>query len=476
MNRDASFIYPDEIKHRKLGSLFNFFLPPLSLAIWPLLGWRTIPLLLVFLVSSVARVPETIYYTLLKNNYYNDIEKELPYFVLHMLVASSSSLSIEEAFKKIASINFFKLMKREALKLTALTRTGRSLEEALEILAGQSLSRDYSRFLRGLVTVMSTSNEVPKYAYDFLKDTLRSLEEKWKGYWSGVSNIVEISMLIGVAVITLTFVSAVMAQSMVSFLSKIMAAVALITGFVLYVSASAMKPLVEYGIEMKTGVWGFVMLVLLPALIMVFEKIGLEAHHIIIALASAMILSSIPIVTKKHRIREREKEILEKFKELVELERIGYSVSTAVEKIGYKDALEAYLDAGGRGFRIMFIDSMINLVWELGGGARQLFDTINYFVGELLWFEKSGRMNSLFSTVLSVILPSIMYYFSKSTLIRIGTPLHNVSSIDSVLLPFSAIAFSTNLIIGLLYDNTVSLWRAGISLLLLGLAGIISPL
>jgi uncharacterized membrane protein YqaE (UPF0057 family) len=100
-------------------------------------------------------------------------------------------------------------------------------------------------------------------------------------------------------------------------------------------------------------------------------------------------------------------------------------------------------------------------------------DTIDYFVKEISWIEKVGKNSMAFMVVLAILLPPVLFYFGAASAVKIISS-NNVFStriINSLFLPFLAVTLSTNIVISLLFDEELTMWRPGLSILLMGLAG-----
>ncbi len=473
-----SFLYPQHEKHYRLGVMLNYLPIIIVLILSCPTGTIILPIVIAVTILGILRIPERTYYNILRKDYYSEIEKELPYFIIHVLITTSSSLGLETVFQQIRGSRIYKKFRMEARKFILLTNMGKTTEEALTILYEQSVSRSYGRFLKGLLTMLSSSGEIPKYAYDYLKETTREIEEAWRKYWSSLNSIVEIALLIGLTVMTITFVSCLLEKQTVWLISYLVTGATIITSIVLYASASSLKPVVENSVHNVFSLHGVLSITMVFTLT-IFLNDRLHPHYILLIISAIMILSSLPFLYSYRRKSKLEEKVFQEYKNIIELNRIGYSLAVAIDKTSFKTIINKIKRGNYCSFKTSFIDYTLELIQELGGSVRGLLETTYYFLNEIRWYEKVNKRNSVFLEILSTMLPASMYFFSIKTVSNLALNdlvMDTAYLMKALLLPFAVIAVSFNLVITLLLDNVFSTWRSGIATLLLALVCFLIPL
>uniref|UniRef100_A0A7J3ZJ28 Uncharacterized protein n=1 Tax=Fervidicoccus fontis TaxID=683846 RepID=A0A7J3ZJ28_9CREN len=451
-------------------------LPLALLSGYPLALRLCVALAVAFL--GLLGVPGILVLHFYLHEHYVRVSRELPLFVTLVLAVTSSGGGIEDAFSSVTP-KVFRGFWIEALKYNIMKRVGKTWDRILPVLEEQSRSKAYRRFLRGLAAVASTSGRVPEYSYSFLKDLSRELEDAWSRFWNLSFSIVEVMLLVGVAFMTLAFVS--LTLSPIAFLkgNAAIAGLLVIAALALQAVVSAARPSQTLLYSPKALALSLVAITASTAV--VFYKLvvvgGVGSLDLIVC-GVMLAVGGVPVVRERALALKQESELLEGLREVSEAVKAGFSYQEAIAK----SRISAYRDqcgiAGSRRASKStreFILHLVDVLEEFGAGVSGLLDTIYLYVKDLIWLERRFYRNSLVLQVLAVLLPSLLLAFTlKASTFILYTNTALVPNflairegvLQNLCLSFAVLSVVANMIVSSTVDSTpLSTLRVGLSLI-----------
>ena len=423
-------------------------------------------------------VPGRIYQRFLESEHYNGLLLELPYMVVLLLVSTASGLGIESFFRKISGNTLFSKISIEAKKYLMLTSVGKTSEEALYVLERQSKNSIYSKFLRGLITILSTTGRVPEYASSFLQELSRSIGDKWKSFLSLSTSIIEVSLLLGISIMSLIFMSSLLGKNL---LFKALTLFDFMIGFIglfFYITIIASRPLILEKYHLRV-LYSPIITILVSMIVLVYTRINGIIYDGLLVTGPLLIVGGLPILYVRMKSDRLQEKLIETVRELGENIRIGYSYQTALERVKFKETIEKGKGLGLRKNVFDFFSFLYEQLSELGGGIKGFLDTLYFFYRDLVYYEKNFRRNSIFLQLMGVLLPVTLYLFTEKTISMVygaenfsfvGMDFEKIESM--VLTSFLLVSLMVNFLVSLIVDSTVlSTFRHGISFLLFGFVG-----
>ncbi|TRM80626.1 type II secretion system protein [Sulfolobus sp. D5] len=113
----------------------------------------------------------------------DNLQDELPFFVVLITIISAGGSNIYEAMKKVVEFPLFKAIRKEALLiLRDIDFFGKSPLDALEHRARITLNRDYSWFLAGYTSIIRSGGEIEAYLFQKAREFLNWLQFRWRVY------------------------------------------------------------------------------------------------------------------------------------------------------------------------------------------------------------------------------------------------------------------------------------------------------
>ncbi|MEM3515316.1 MAG: type II secretion system F family protein [Saccharolobus sp.] len=110
-----------------------------------------------------------------------NIQDELPFFVVLITIITAGGSSIYESMKKILEFPIFKSIRKEvSLILRDIEFFGKSPLDALEHRARSTLNRDYSWFLAGYTSIIRSGGDVEAYLFQKAREFLNWLQFRWR--------------------------------------------------------------------------------------------------------------------------------------------------------------------------------------------------------------------------------------------------------------------------------------------------------
>ncbi len=113
----------------------------------------------------------------------DNLQDELPFFVVLITIISAGGSNIYEAMKKVVEFPLFKAIRKEALLiLRDIDFFGKSPLDSLEHRARITLNRDYSWFLAGYTSIIRSGGEIEAYLFQKAREFLNWLQFRWRVY------------------------------------------------------------------------------------------------------------------------------------------------------------------------------------------------------------------------------------------------------------------------------------------------------
>ncbi len=414
-----------------------------------------------------------------KLNYYSSIERELPFINTLLLISSLSRARIDEFFSRIASINVFPYMKIEAEKFLSLLRVGRTPEEALVILYERCSSERYKRFLRGLLTVESTSMRIPEYAHTLLKESYRELSDRWKRFWELSISIVEIVMIMGIAVMTLTMMGLFINSSLYEKLTPVFIIIISLTSTALLMIEESIRPLSRNKYSKKTMLFSISSIVASIILVLVAP---LSLYEKMLIAGVVLCIGGAPLVFEEKFISKSIRSVLQKMRELIELVKVGYSYQKALEDSGIAEEVSSIRSRGLSTFLIEYSSVLIESIRDFGAASYGALESMYFFLRDVVSLQESFKRNSLIIQLSSIILPALLLVLSIKAIfsmtcvhipyIQLVSPEKIVNSLIEV---FAVISIASSMLVAnIIDDSLLATHRVGLALIAIGLASIIA--
>lgn len=480
MKQTSSYTPKHDVKEPLLCSLstrtlflLDFSGLLLAVLIVLLLGKSMLIPALALSATTILRIPSRAVRYFALNNYYSSVERELPFSTMLLLVLSASNLGIEDFFERVRKTSVLKKFRVEAEKFITMTRMGKTPEEALLTLHDRSRSEKYKRFLRGLVTVETTSGSLPEYAHMMLKDASRDLSDKWKRYWEASLSIVEIMLVMGIAVITIVFAGALLDIAVCNGLCNALVILTILTSGLLMIMLEALRPIDRDSYPRGPSLLAISTL-LVSALIMVMPRLDWSTKLLFSGIL--LLTGSIPLLHESRALNNSLNTIMQCFKKMTELVRIGYSYSNAIEESGVQREIVKLRSRGISNFIVDFIMLMIDSLQEFGATAKGALETTYFFLKDLMWSREVFRRNSLLLQIMGILLPALFLILTFRALASMQPALQSNSIIHyphdelkgAVTSIFVTLAVASNILVSLAVEGSpLFTHRAGIALLAL---------
>ncbi|MDT7862224.1 MAG: type II secretion system F family protein [Saccharolobus sp.] len=261
----------------------------------------------------------------------DNIQDELPFFIVLITIITASGTTIYEAIKKVVEFPIFKFIKREALLiLRDIDFFGKSPLDALEHRAKVTLNRDYSWFLAGYTSVIRSGGDVEAYLFQKAREFLNWLQFRWRFYAERTSFLGELIVILFLIfpmfLIALAFFTN---GAIISFLLVI----PILFGTILYAITINNRPryMDNIGLNSIQLLVAFFSLFLVSGLVEIF--INKIYYSIGLGLLAFSIVFTIFTYGQVKEINDVENSLPQFLRDITEFRKIGYDIGRAIRAL-----------------------------------------------------------------------------------------------------------------------------------------------
>ena len=399
---------------------------------------------------------------IIKNsNYYYNIEKELPILSFILLVISSAGGSLADFFRYLAKKKFLHYSK-EASMFLSLEKLGESWENILSLMEKKSQSQKYSNFLRGLLTVHSTSYDIARYSYNFFVDTIKEIEYNVTRYSKTILGIIEVFLLLSILFSTIIIAYTIMIKSKLDVVINFMIYFILFISLLFLLIININRPIFIIKTSKKYYYLNFIILSYLIIFYLYFE-----IYNIILLMFLVSFIIYIIDLRKIYSIRHS---LLEALHEISEKKRSGLSFQESIdlEKINQIDKLNRKTND-----KLTSLTSdLIRTIYEYGAAAHNAVDYIYFFVKDATRIEKRLLKEGILISLMAIIIPGLLFYFNLNLVGSLnsfsqGFLLSKDAILKNVYYYYIILSIVTNMVLSKAFEGRFfSAWRILLSIFL----------
>ncbi len=450
------------------------------------------------LFERIRRIKDILTMGTMKIN----IDKELPYFIIVSSIYESIGLPLLYLLSIDNITRLFRNVYKELLRWKKLISIGINPIEALLHTALTSNSKKWKTLIINYITLQRIGGSVTEFLNRKVEEALDEIKQTWKRYQENIVFITEVFIITIFSTIMMLLLLILLGSSISNMLLQVLMLITLITAISLIIIDSILPISFKHYNPSKHAIIASSLLIL--ALLFYHKTFILSIANTYESIITLILLSTIILAFENFiyyniRLAYNNRSILNLLDQIITAQRYGISIlkleeniknietlSKRVKNLFYYSLKDKYLD--DYDYKEKIIASLIIGIKYAGLLPYEMLLRLRNVLREIIGTENSTRKTLNILTILTIILPSILFI----VLFLLLRSLTKIYDHNNYLVYFSQISSSSYKTLYSLYDgiylysltlsislNTImskavdlsirSFWRTYISLLLLNI-------
>ncbi|MEM0257294.1 MAG: type II secretion system F family protein [Saccharolobus sp.] len=368
-----------------------------------------------------------------------NIQDELPFFVVLITIITAGGSSIYESMKKILEFPIFKSIRKEvSLILRDIEFFGKSPLDALEHRARSTLNRDYSWFLAGYTSIIRSGGDVEAYLFQKAREFLNWLQFRWRFFAERTSFLGELIVIL--FLIVPMFLIALSFFTGATFLLFLLI-MPLLFGTILYAITINNRPkyMDKIGLSTLQLILAFALLFLVPGLVMIF--INKIYYAIGLGLFVFSLYFTIFTYNQVREINDVENSLSQFLRDITEFRKIGYDLGRAIKALamekkyrpGFNKILEEIVRQDSMGIPITrarintrswlgkFTLATVQILIEIGAVRPDLLEYLTEFTLNFVQSKREAYSRMRVYQVLGLLTPILLILTVLISIVIMGS-------------------------------------------------------